>query len=123
MTSSIGTHALAQSRRRTANMAQIMERFLPLLARAFPLFEPLLPRHITANVRKRLKSLKQRGVILDYQTKTRRLGKLHYKIGVDVDLTQEQTAVILKELSDRARRTLCISPREVMLWLKRRKVT
>lgn len=92
-------------------MAQIIDRFVPLLARAFPILEPLMPRYISANVRKRLKSLKQRGVILDYKTKTRRLGKLHYKIAVDVDLTQEQVGLILRELSDQARRTPCITPR------------
>jgi len=104
-------------------MARIMERFVPLFAIAFPLFEPLMPRYISANVRKRLKSLKQQGVILDYKAKTRRIGKLHYKIAVDVDLTPEQAKRILRDLSDQARRTLCIGPREVMLWLKRRKVT
>jgi len=92
-------------------MARIMERLVPLLAIAFPLFEPLLPRYISANVRKRLKNLKQQGVILDYKTKTRRLGKLHYKIAVDLDLTQEQMTLILRELSDQARRTLRTSPR------------
>jgi len=100
-----------------------MERFVPLLAIAFPLFEPLLPRYISANVRKRLKDLKQRGVILDYKARTRRLGKLHYKIAVDVDLTQEQMALILRELPDQARRTLPIDPKEVILWLKKRKAT
>ena len=78
--------------------------------KAFPILEPLVPRLISANVRKRLKSLKEQSVILDYKTRTRRLGKLHYKIAVDADLTQEQMALILKELSDEARRTLYISP-------------
>jgi len=104
-------------------MARIMERFVPLFAIAFPLFEPLMPRYISSNVRKRLKNLKQQGVILDYKAKTRRLGKLHYKIAIDVDLTPEQTTRILREMSDQARRTLCIGPREVISWLKRRKVT
>jgi hypothetical protein len=103
-------------------MAHFTERFLPLLAKVFPMFEPFMPTYISANVRNRLKSLKQRGLILDYKTKTRRLGKLHYKIAVDVDLTQQQTALILREL-DEARRTLHISPREVMLWLKRKRAT
>lgn len=88
-----------------------MERLVRLHAIAFPLFEPLLPRYISANVRKRLKNLKQQGVILDYKTKTRRLGKLHYKIAVDLDLTQEQMTLILRELSDQASRTLRTSPR------------
>jgi hypothetical protein len=92
-------------------MARIMERLVRLHAIAFPLFEPLLPRYISANVRKRLKNLKQQGVILDYKTKTRRLGKLHYKIAVDLDLTQEQMTLILRELSDQASRTLRTSPR------------
>jgi len=101
-------------------MAQIREQFVPLLMKAFPILDPFVPRLISANVRKRLKSLKEQGVILDYKTKTRRLGKLHYKIAVDLDLTQEQMALILKELSDQARHTLHVSPRR-MLWLKRRK--
>lgn len=100
-----------------------MERFVPLFVRAFPLLEPLLPRYITGNVRRRLKNLKNRDVILDYKAKTRRLGKLHYKIAVDIDLTQEQAAAIMKELSDQAGRTVGKSLMEVMLWLKRRKVT
>ena len=104
-------------------MAEIMEQFGPLFAKAFPLLEPLVPRYITRNVRKRLKNLKERGVILDYKAKTRRLGKLHYKIAVDVDLTQQQAAAIIKEMSDQAGRTVSKSLMEVMLWLKRRKVT
>jgi DNA-binding Lrp family transcriptional regulator len=104
-------------------MAEIMERFVPLFAKAFPLLEPFMPRYITRNVKRRLKNLKERGVILDYKAKTRRLGKLHYKIAVDVDLTQQQAAVIMKELSDEAGRTVVKSLMEVMLWLKRRKVT
>jgi hypothetical protein len=104
-------------------MAQIMERFVPLFAKAFPLLEPLLPRYITRNVRRRLKNLKERDMILDYKAKTRRLGKLHYKIAVDVDLRQEQAAAIIKELSDQAGRTVGKSLTEVMLWLKTRKAT
>ena len=104
-------------------MAQIMERSVPLFAKAFPLFEPLLPKYITRNLRRRLKNLKERGVILDYKAKTRRLGKLHYKIAVDIDLTQEQAVAIMKELSDQAGRTVGKSLMEVTLWLRRRKVT
>ena len=91
-------------------MAQVGERLIPLLMEAFPILEPLMPRYISRNVRKRLKSLKERGVILDYKAKTRRLGKLHCKIVVDVDLAQRQTSLILMELSDRARRRLLLSP-------------
>ena len=104
-------------------MAQITERFVPLFAKAFPLLEPLLPRYITRNVRRRLRKLKERGVILDYKAKTGRLGKLHYEIAIDVDLTQEQAAAMMKELSDQAGRTVGKSLMEVMLWLRRRKVT
>ena len=104
-------------------MARITEWLAPLLATAFPLFEPLMPRYISANVRKRLKNLMQQGVILGFKTKTIRLGKLHYKIAVDVDVTPEQAALILRKISIESRRTLCINPREVMSWLKRRKAT
>jgi hypothetical protein len=76
-------------------MAQIIYQFVPLLMIAFPILEPLLSRYISASMRKRLKSMKQRGTILDYKTKTRRLGKMHYKIAVDVDLTREHMVLIL----------------------------
>jgi hypothetical protein len=100
-----------------------MNKFASLFARAFPLLEPLVPRYISANLRRRFRKLKTRGLILDYQIRTRRLGRLHYKITVDLDLTTEQTAVILRELSNQARHALFTSPKEVMLWMRKRKAT
>jgi hypothetical protein len=36
-------------------------------------------------------------VILDYGTRTKRLGKFHYKTQIDLDLSADQTAHILDD--------------------------
>jgi hypothetical protein len=48
-------------------------------------------------LRRRLKDWKNRGLIDDYKVKTRRIGRFHYKIEVDVDLKQQQTTWILRD--------------------------
>jgi hypothetical protein len=103
-------------------VAKVLTRFFPLLVRLFPVIEPFLPRYISSNLRRQLKKWKESGLILDYKVRTRRLGRLHYKIAVDMDLTGEQMAVILRELSNQAGAPLFASTEEVMLWLRKRKV-
>jgi hypothetical protein len=66
-------------------------------------FEPLAPRFITYYVSQRLKESKKKGVISEFKTKTRRLGKFHYKIEVDMDATQEQARHILEDILDQLR--------------------
>jgi hypothetical protein len=61
-------------------------------------FEPLAPRAISYYMRRRLGEWKQQGLISGYKTRTRRLGKFHYKIEVDLDLTSKQTLHVLRDL-------------------------
>jgi hypothetical protein len=61
-------------------------------------FEPLAPRAISYYLTRRLKELKKQGLISDFETKTRRLGKFHYKIAVDLDLTEKQANDVLGDL-------------------------
>jgi hypothetical protein len=55
------------------------------------------PRFISFWVRRRLEDWKNRGLIDDYKVKTRRIGRFHYKIEVDLDLKQQQTTWILRD--------------------------
>jgi hypothetical protein len=68
------------------------------LLRAAFVFEPLAPRAISYYLARLLKRWKQQGLILAYKTRTRRLGKFHYKTQVDLELSPEQAAYILSDL-------------------------
>jgi len=74
-----------------------MERFAPLVVTLFSVVEPLVPHYISYYIRRYLRGWKNRGLILDYRASTRRLGKFHYKIIVDVDLTPKQADGILSQ--------------------------
>ena len=77
---------------------RISQRLFSLMLRAAFFFEPLAPRAISYFLTRRLRELKKRGVISEFKTKTRRLGKFHYKIEVDLDLTAKQAHYVLGEL-------------------------
>jgi hypothetical protein len=60
--------------------------------------EPLAPPAISYLISQRLDNLRQRGLISDYKTKTRRLGKFHYKVEVDMDLTGKQAFYVIDDI-------------------------
>ena len=61
-------------------------------------FEPLAPTAITVVVNQQLHRFKESGAIGNYKTKTKRLGKFHYRIQVDLDLTGKQVTHLLNNL-------------------------
>ena len=61
-------------------------------------FEPLAPSVISYYLRRRLNEWKREGLISEYKTRTRRLGKFHYKIEVDLDLNSRQAIHVLNDL-------------------------
>ena len=71
--------------------------FSSLLAKFILLFEPISPRFVSFLVGRKLKEWKNKGLIDYYKTKTKRIGKFHYKIYLDLDLTQEQASRILRD--------------------------
>lgn len=81
-------------------------RLFRLMIDLLLIFEPLFPQFVSVSVRRQLKDLKTKGLILGYKTRVRRLGKLHYRVVVDMDLTQPQVELILREVSDRVRRII-----------------
>jgi hypothetical protein len=78
--------------------AQISQRFFSLMVKAAFIFEPLAPRAISYYLTRTLKEWKKQGLISEYKAKTRRLGKFHYKIEINFDLTSKQTLHVLDDL-------------------------
>jgi hypothetical protein len=79
-------------------MSSAGERVFRRLIEFVLVFEPLAPRAISYYMRRRLGEWKRQGLISGYGTRTRRLGKFHYKIEVDLDLTSKQTLHVLRDL-------------------------
>jgi hypothetical protein len=78
--------------------AQLSQRFFSLMVKVAFVFEPLAPRVISYYLTQRLKEWKKQGLISEFKTKTRRLGKFHYKIEVDLDVTSKQAFHVLDDL-------------------------
>ena len=85
-------------------MASVGERVFRQLLRAAFVFEPLTPRVVSYYLARRLKKWKQQGLILDYKTRTKRLGKFHYKTQIDLDLNSDQAVHIFGDLSNKLKR-------------------
>jgi hypothetical protein len=77
---------------------KVTQRFFSLMLRAAFLFEPLAPRAISYFLTRKLNELKERGLISEFETKIRRLGKFHYRLEIDFDLTGKQANYVLGEL-------------------------
>jgi hypothetical protein len=69
-----------------------------VLLRVAFVFEPLAPTAITVLVNQQLHRFKETGRIGNYKTKTKRLGKFHYRIEIDLDLTGMQAVHLLANL-------------------------
>ncbi len=69
-----------------------------VLLRVALAFEPLTPTAITVLMNRQLHGFKERGAIGDYKTKTKRLGKFHYRIVITLDVTGMQAIHLLGNL-------------------------
>jgi hypothetical protein len=78
--------------------SQVAQRLAQLLAQFFPLLEPLTPRYISFLIKRRLRRLKNNGLLLGYRTRTKRIGRLHYRLDVELDLTVEQASRLLRQM-------------------------
>ena len=75
---------------------------VPVLMRVAFVFEPLAPTAITALMNQQLHRFKVAGAIGDYKAHTKRLGKYHYRIEIDLDLTGMQAVHLLSNLFPRS---------------------
>ena len=69
-----------------------------VLLRVAFVFEPLAPTAITVLMNQQLHRFKNSGAIGKYKTKTKRLGKYHYRIEIDLDVTGMQAIHLLSNL-------------------------
>jgi len=75
-----------------------VESAISVLMRVIFVFEPLAPRAITILVNQQMHRFKDKGAIGDYKTKTKRLGKFHYRIEINSELTGMQATHLLGNL-------------------------
>jgi hypothetical protein len=68
------------------------------MVKVVSVFEPLAQRAISYYLTRTLKEWKKQGLISEFETRTRRLGKFHYKIEIDLDLTSKQALHVLDDL-------------------------
>ena len=73
----------------------LMESVIRVLLRVVFVFEPLAPTAITILINQQLHRFKESGAISEYKTKTKRLGKFHYRIEINLDLTGMQAIHLL----------------------------
>jgi len=76
----------------------LLESTLRVLLRVVFVFEPLAPAAITILMNQQLHKFKNAGAVKGYKTKTKRLGKYHYRIELDLDLTGMQAIHLLANL-------------------------
>jgi len=76
----------------------LVESALRVLLRVVFVFEPLAPTAITILMNQQLHRFKEAGSIRNYKAKTKRLGKYHYRIEIDLDLTGMQAIHLLANL-------------------------
>jgi len=76
----------------------LVESAVRVLLRVAFVFEPLAPTAITVLMNQQLHRFKKAGAIENYKTKTKRLGKFHYRIQIDLDLTGIQAVHLLANL-------------------------
>jgi hypothetical protein len=78
--------------------SSVREKLTGLLLRVAFAFEPLAPTAISFYLGRRLNELKDEGLISGYKSRTQRLGKFHYRIEIDFDLTEKQAHYFLDDL-------------------------
>ena len=76
----------------------LVDSAVRVLLRVALAFEPLAPTAITVLMNQQLHRYKEAGAICNYKTKTRRLGKFHYRIEINLDLTGMQAIHLLSNL-------------------------
>ncbi len=76
----------------------LIDSAIRVLLRVAFTFEPLAPTAITVLMNQQLHRFKEGGLIGDYKTHTKRLGKFHYRIEINLDLTGMQAVHLLTNL-------------------------
>ena len=78
--------------------ASLLESTIRVMLRIVFIFEPLAPTAIVVAVNRQMSKYKAQGVIGGYKTKAKRLGKYHYRVEVDLDVSGIQAVHLLSNL-------------------------
>ncbi len=85
-----------------SNRASISESLIGsairVLFRTALVFEPLAPTAITLLINQQLHRFRDAEVIGKYKTHTKRLGKFHYRIEIDLELTGKQAVHLFSNI-------------------------
>ena len=81
--------------------SRVGSRLIGVLVDLFPFLEPFVPPVVSLYLSRQLSKWRYLGLISDYSRSVRRLGRLHYEITVDLDLTEKQLDRILRRVNDR----------------------
>lgn len=77
----------------------IMASVLRVSLRFIDVFEPLTPSLASYYMSQQLKKLKDEGLIENYKTHGKRLGKFFYRLDIDLDITASQVQYVLDRIS------------------------
>ena len=77
---------------------EVRERLFRVFLRYAFYLEPFAPPAISFYISRRLETLQQQGFISAYKANTKRLGKFHYKVEVDLDLTGKQAFYLIDDI-------------------------
>lgn len=86
-----------------ANLSSNLTR---LFARFALFFEPISPRFVSFELERKLRKWKNSGIIDDYKVTSKRTAKFHYRIEVNLELTQRQAKRIIGDTLIRTLRKL-----------------
>jgi len=73
-------------------------------ARALLVFEPMGARFLSFFLRRKMKGWQKEGLLDSYKVRTKRMKKFHYKVDIDLDLTQEQFGNIFSKTLEKMKR-------------------
>ena len=77
---------------------EVSERLFSVFLRFAFYFEPFAPPAISFYISRRLDELHERGLISGYKARTKRLGKFHYRVDMDLDVTAQQALYVIDDL-------------------------
>ena len=93
----------------------IFIRLLPVFFLVFPFFERFVPVFVSYFLERALRTLKTKGLIDDYRTRTVRTARFHYRIDIRLVLTAEQAKIILDDLITKILGILGVGQRQLKM--------
>ncbi len=81
---------------------RVQAKLIGVLVDLFPFLEPFFPPFISLYLSRQLRRWRDMGLISGYNRSVKRLGKMHYVVSVDLELTQGEVDRLLGQAERRA---------------------